>query len=454
MTTESPEQAVIAAFDRRVEPIEQLAGAAGTVAEACLAVARAFRAGGRLLVFGTGTAATDAQHVSVEFMHPVIVGKRALPAFSLAADSATVSGLTRALGPDAVFAHQLRVLGRAQDIAIGISGDGDCPSVAQGLAAARAVGMTTLALVGGDGGEIAARKLADHHLLVRSHDHRVVKEGHVTLYHLLWELTHAYLEQPHALDAAATADADELAPATAPTTPPPDPAGGGGVSELYPFLYSGTSSLDALTTEVAASARAKVAEIVALRRSVGQAEAAALTACARTLADGFRKNATLLAFGNGGSSSDAQDIVHTFLDPGGDATALAALCLTNDTAVVTALSNDVSFDVVFARQLQAVGRPGDLAVAVSTSGGSANVLAGLAAARKSGMTTVGFAGYGGGRMAEPGLVDHLFAVPSDSVHRIQEVQTTLYHVLWEQVQHELRLTAADPAPRTPQPARD
>lgn len=456
MRTESSEQAVIAAFDRRVEPIEQLADAAGTVAEACLAVARAFRAGGRLLVFGTGTAATDAQHVSVEFMHPVIVGKRALPAFSLAADSATVSGLTRALGPDAVFAHQLRVLGRAQDIAIGISGDGDCPSVVQGLAAARAVGMTTLALVGGDGGEIAARKLADHHLIVRSDDNRVVKEGHVTLYHLLWELTHAYLEQPHALAAAAAADDDDaaLAPATARTTPPPDPAGGGGVSELYPFLYSGTSSLDALTTEVAASARAKVAEIVALRRSVGQAEAASLTACARTLAESFGRNATLLAFGNGGSSSDAQDIVHTFLDPGGEATALAALCLTNDTAVVTALSNDVGFDVVFARQLQAVGRPGDIAVAVSTSGGSANVLAGLAAAGKSGMTSVGFAGYGGGRMAEPGLVDHLFAVPSDSVHRIQEVQTTLYHVLWEQVQRELRLTAADPAPRTPRPARD
>jgi D-sedoheptulose 7-phosphate isomerase len=442
MTTEAPDQPVIEAFDRRIEPIERLADAADTVAEACLAVARAFRAGGRLLVFGTGTAATDAQHVSVEFMHPVIVGKRALPAFSLAADAATVSGLTRTLGPDAVFAHQLRVLGRAQDIAVGICGDGGCPSVVQGLAAARAAGMTTLALVGGDGGEIAARKLADHHLIVRSDDHRVVKEGHVTLYHLLWELTHAYLEQPHALDPAASA-----------TAPTPDPAGNG-VSELYPFLYSGTSSLDALTTEVAASARAKVAEIVALRRSVGQTEATPLAACARTLADGFGRGATLLAFGNGGSSSDAQDIVHTFLDPGSDTTALAALCLTNDTAVVTALSNDVSFDVVFARQLQAVGRPGDIAVAVSTSGGSANVLAALAAARKSGMRTVGFAGYGGGKMAEPGLVDHLFAVPSDSVHRIQEVQTTLYHVLWEQVQRELRLTAADPAPRTPRPARD
>ncbi|MEY9928760.1 D-sedoheptulose 7-phosphate isomerase [Catenulispora sp. GP43] len=440
MTSEPPDPAVLEALDRRVAPIERLADDADAIAEACLAVARAFRAGGRLLVFGTGTAATDAQHVSVEFMHPVIVGKRALPAFSLAADSATVSGLAQTLGPDAVFAHQLRVLGRAQDIAVGVCGDGDSPAVVQGLAAARAAGMTTVALIGGDGGRIAEHGLADHRFVVRSDDHRVVKEGHVTLYHLLWELTHAYLEQPHALDSGARAGA--------PTT-----EAAGGIGELYPFLYSGTASLEALTAEVAASARAKIAEIVALRRAVGQAEAGSLAACASALAQGFSQGATLLAFGNGGSSSDAQDIVHTFLDPGPgpgsgagtgastgagtSTTALPALCLTNDTAVVTALSNDVSFDVVFARQLQAVGRPGDLAVAVSTSGGSANVLAALAAARKSGMTTVGFAGYGGGKMAEPGLVDHLFAVPSSSVHRIQEVQTTLYHVLWEQVQREL-----------------
>lgn len=447
MLSESSDAAVAAAFGRRVEPIEQLADFADAIAGACLAVARDFRAGGRLLVFGTGTAATDAQHVSVEFMHPVIVGKRALAAFSLAADSATVSGLAQAVGPDAVFAHQLRVLGRAQDVAVGISGDGDCPAVARGLAAARAVGMTTVALVGADGGEIAEQGLADHCLLVRSEDHRVVKEGHVTLYHLLWELTHAYLEQPHALDSGAPARSPALDAA-------------GGVGELYPFLYSGTSSLDELTAEVAASARAKIAEIVDLRRSVGEAEAESLATCAAVLAAGFRKGATLLAFGNGGSSSDAQDIVHTFLDPGADtssgrqAAALPALCLTNDTAVVTALSNDVSFDVVFARQLQAVGRPGDVAVAVSTSGGSANVLAALAAAGKSGMTTVGFAGYGGGKMAEPGLVDHLFAVPSASVHRIQEVQTTLYHVLWELVQLELPLSAADRAPHTRRPALD
>ncbi|WP_228564420.1 D-sedoheptulose-7-phosphate isomerase [Catenulispora rubra] len=444
MVTDSPNKTdktdkfIAEAFARRVEPIARLSDSADAVAEACLAMARAFRSGGRLLVFGTGTAATDAQHVSVEFVHPVIVGKRALPAFSLAADAATVTGLAGSAGLEAVFAHQLRVLGRPADIALGISGDGECPAVARALVTARELGMTTVALVGGTSGtsksrgsaedsrtnnsgrEIAKRALADHCLTVESDDPRVVKEGHVTLYHLLWELTHAFLEQPHAADPAQS----------------PEPAGAG-ITGLYPFLYSGEASVTELTAEVAASARSKIAEIVDLRREIGVAEAQNLAACAQVLARGFADGATLLAFGNGGSSSDAQDVVHTFLDPGPGATARPALCLTNDTAVLTALSNDIGFDVVFARQLQAVGRPGDIAVAVSTSGGSANVLAALAAARKSGMTTVGFAGYDGGRMAEPGLVDHLFAVPSASVHRIQEIQTTLYHVLWELVQAEL-----------------
>jgi D-sedoheptulose 7-phosphate isomerase len=139
----------------------------------------------------------------------------------------------------------------------------------------------------------------------------------------------------------------------------------------------------------------------------------------------------LLAFGNGGSSTDAQDVVHTFVDPRPGARPLPALGLTNDVAAVTALSNDVSFEVVFARQVRAFGRPGDVALALSTSGGSPNVLAGLEEADRAGMVTVGMAGYGGGPMARLAAVQHMFAVPSSSVHRVQEVQTTLYHLLWE-----------------------
>jgi D-sedoheptulose 7-phosphate isomerase len=447
-------QTVAEAFARRAAPVARLADSAEAVAAACRDLARAFRQGGRLLVFGLGTSATDAQHVSVEFVHPVIVGKRALPAFSLVADSATVTGLAQALGADAVFEHQLGVLGREPDIALAISRDGSCPGIVRGLAAARAQGLLTVALVGGDGGEVARHDLADHCLVVASDDPRIVKEGHVTLYHLLWELTHAFLDQPAALgtDADSAAEDDGDTDASAPADDEaadtdPDMAG------LYPFLYAPATGPSGLLAEVAASTRSKIAEIVGLRRSVGEAQNAALAECARAIADVFARGGTLHAFGNGGSSSDAQDIVHTFLDPGGAATPLPALCLTNDTAVVTALSNDVGFDVVFARQLQAVARPGDVAVAVSTSGGSANVLAALAEARKGGLVTVGFSGYGGGRMAEPGCVDHLFAVPSASVHRVQEVQTTLYHVLWEAVQEQLSLSPDGPGPQRRQPGR-
>ncbi len=176
---------------------------------------------------------------------------------------------------------------------------------------------------------------------------------------------------------------------------------------------------------------------MALRSEVQAAQGAALAACAARLAESFDAGATLLAFGNGGSSTDAQDVVHTFVDPPPPADPLPALGLTNDVAVVTALSNDVSFDVVFARQVRAFGRPGDIAVAISTSGGSQNVLSALEEAERVGLMTVGLAGYGGGRMAELGALQHLFAVPSSSVHRVQEVQTTLYHVLWDATQTAL-----------------
>jgi len=105
--------------------------------------------------------------------------------------------------------------------------------------------------------------------------------------------------------------------------------------------------------------------------------------------------------------------------------------------VLTALSNDVGFEVVFSRQIAAFGRQGDIAVALSTSGGSANVLAALEEADRAGMVTVGLAGYGGGRMADLPALRYLFAIPSSSVHRVQEVQTTLYHVLWEATQAAL-----------------
>jgi D-sedoheptulose 7-phosphate isomerase len=143
-----------------------------------------------------GESSTDAQHVAVEFVHPVIVGKRALPAISLTTDVATVTGVAAREGLAAVFAHQIRYLGEPADIALGISVDGNCPSVLAGLRAARAQGLLTVGLAGADGGAMAAGPVVDHLLLARSADPRIVKEMQVTTYHVLWELVHVFFEQP------------------------------------------------------------------------------------------------------------------------------------------------------------------------------------------------------------------------------------------------------------------
>ena len=187
-------------FERRVAPLYHLADDAAAIATACHAMAVRFHRDGTLVVFGNGTASTDAQHVAVEFVHPVIMGKRALPAISLTADVATVTGIAGTAGFDEVFAHQLRHLASARDIALGISPDGNCSNVLRGLATARELGMLTIALVGGDGGRIAATAAADHIVIAHSDDPRVIKEVHVTAYHVLWELVHVFFQHPDLLE--------------------------------------------------------------------------------------------------------------------------------------------------------------------------------------------------------------------------------------------------------------
>lgn len=211
----------------------------------------------------------------------------------------------------------------------------------------------------------------------------------------------------------------------------------GGVEALYPFLYADETDLDRVLEEARQSTVAKAEEIVALRATVLDRYADELTACARDMARSFATGGSLLAFGNGGSSTDAQEVASTFLHGEDSGRALPALALTSDIALVTALSNDVGFDVVFARQLAAFGRAGDIAFGLSTSGNSDNLISGFEQATQLGMLTVGLAGDKGGKMAELGTLDHLFVIPSASVHRIQEAQTTVYHLLWELVSQEL-----------------
>ena len=164
------------------------------ISDSCLAMAKRFHAGGRLLAFGNGSAATDAQHISVEFIHPVIVGKRALPALSLTNDSTIMSGQrATASSTGADFARQLALLARPHDMAVGISTIGDDANVLDGLVEAQRLGLLTLGLTGGNGGPMLQASL-DYCFVVPSDDPLVIQETHETLYHVWWELVHVYFE--------------------------------------------------------------------------------------------------------------------------------------------------------------------------------------------------------------------------------------------------------------------
>jgi D-sedoheptulose 7-phosphate isomerase len=205
---------------------------------------------------------------------------------------------------------------------------------------------------------------------------------------------------------------------------------------LYPFIESEEHDSAALVADLATSARTKFAESAALRASTiercrDQLEVAGL-AMADRLADGAR----VFAFGNGGSATDAEGTVDLFVHPP-SGRPLPALSLVDDRAVLTALANDVGFDLVFSRQLIAHAQAGDIAVGFSTSGDSRNMLHAFEEAAARGLLTVGFCGYEGAAMARSEAVAHCLVVRSESVHRIQEAQSALMLELWAIVQQHL-----------------
>ncbi len=169
-------------------------------------------------------------------------------------------------------------------------------------------------------------------------------------------------------------------------------------------------------------------------RNAGQI-AAAVHLCTKTLKDGNK----IMLFGNGGSAADAQHIAAEFVNrlhkTRIERPPLAALALTTDTSILTSISNDSDFSLIFARQIRALGKRGDLAWGISTSGNSPNLIKAVTAARDMGITTMGFTGGGGGALGP--LLDHHFTVASDEVTRIQEVQITLAHVICELIEEEL-----------------
>ena len=212
--------------------------------------------------------------------------------------------------------------------------------------------------------------------------------------------------------------------------------------ELYPFLHGPAAedagAVSSLLAAVRQSTLDKCADVVALRTEMLAEHSALLVTAAAAMADRFRRGGTLLAFGNGGSATDADDAAGDCLSPPvAGWRPLPALSLSADSATVTAVANDVGLESVFVRQLIALGRRGDIALAISTSGNSPNVVAGLAEARRRGMLTVALTGYDGGAMARDGHADFSFVARREFVPRIQEGHATLWHTLLELVQQAL-----------------
>jgi D-sedoheptulose 7-phosphate isomerase len=205
---------------------------------------------------------------------------------------------------------------------------------------------------------------------------------------------------------------------------------------LYPFIDAQEDDPKSLLADLAASAQAKAAESLALRRSTLEANTELIDSAAAEMARRFSSGGRLFTFGNGGSCTDCTTLARLFAQPP-IGTPLPAWSLTADQAIMTALGNDVGFELVFARQLIARGKSGDIAIAMSTSGSSPNLMAALKEARHRGMYTIGFAGYDGGAFAKSPDVDACFVVRSQSVHRIQESQALLGYQLWLAVHEQM-----------------
>jgi D-sedoheptulose 7-phosphate isomerase len=362
---------------------------AGRLARLCHRMAERFARGGRLIAFGASAAdRSDVRHVAVEFVHPVIVGKRALPALGLAPE-------------------EVGLLGQGDDIAIAF---GSGPRMEAATAAARARGCLTLAF---------APVGAEWELYPPADDPFVAQELCETAYHVLWELVHVFFEHRGLLEGR---DAGPIHDA-------------GASSFLYPFLAEDETDLAAVLADVEASILLKAREVAELRAQTLTEGRGVLSAAAAALRARLEAGGTVLALGNGGSATDAMDAVADLRHPPDRRwPARRALDLTEDPAILTAIANDIGTEAIFARQVIAYGGPGDVLLALSTSGNSTNVIAALAEARRRGLATVALVGYDGGRVASEQLADHVVITRSEHIPRIQEAQASAWHVLRELIE--------------------
>jgi D-sedoheptulose 7-phosphate isomerase len=361
---------------------EFFAREAPRLGSACQEMSNRFLEGGRLLAFGKGPYATDAQHVSVEFVHPVIVGKRALPALDVSI----------------LFGPWLQAIVQPSDIVMGFGPPEGDLEIQAALDAAAARKAMTFALPGSHGSYACNPATRDPFV------HQEIIE---ILYHTLWETVHVFFEHR------------ELG----------QDAGAAGF--LYPFLGNAKQQTDGLVSEVAASIRMKAAEDTKLREQIALEQSAQIAHTAVAIRDRLARGGKLILFGNGGSATDANDWALDCVLPPAGYRPVPAVSLSLEPANITALANDVGTENIFLRQLIAHARPEDVAVAISTSGGSKNIIVALEEARKRNLLTIALLGYDGGEILRRGIADFPVVVRSDYIPRIQEVQASIYHVIRE-----------------------
>ena len=355
------------------------------LAQLCHLMAERFARGGRLIAFGHSPAArSDARHVAVEFVHPVIVGKRALPAIGLAGEGGDIG-------------TQVSLIAAPDDVAMGFGADCD-----DAVAVARGRGCLTIAFGSGVGAEWVFDPPTS--------DPYIRQELIETLYHVLWELVHVFFEHRGLLEGRTERRTHDA----------------GASSFLYPFLDERESDLGAVLEDVRRSVLMKADEIGALREQTLTDNESVLEHAANALRSSFEHGGKLLALGNGGSATDAMDVVADLRERG-----RPAIDLTEDPGILTAIANDIGVEAIFSRQVIAYGATGDVVLALSTSGNSANVIHALAEARRRGLVSVALVGYDGGRVASEGLADHVVVTRSEHIPRIQEAQASAYHALVE-----------------------
>jgi D-sedoheptulose 7-phosphate isomerase len=355
------------------------------LAEACRSMADRFLQGGRLLAFGRGPYTTDAQHVSVEFVHPVIVGKRALPALDISL----------------LFRPWLESILHSEDIVMGFGPPEGDDEIRSALQFAQSRNALTFALPGNRGSYAVEAPTPDPFI------HQEIIE---ILYHTLWESVHVFLEHR------------ELG----------HDVGASGF--LYPFLGQEKQETRELTSEVAASIGMKVLDDSKLRERVASEQAEQIASAAQAIHERVLRGGKVILFGNGGSATDANDWAIDCVLPPSGYRPVPAVSLSLEPANITAVANDVGVEVIFLRQLIAQARPEDIAIGISTSGGSRNIVMALEEARKRKLLTVALLGYDGGEIRRRQLADFPLLVPCDYIPRIQEVQASIYHIIREMLE--------------------